>query len=320
MDDCYHSYSTAPDFPATSEQLQYSPTNQTQWMGTEFEHVQINTQNDYLSYDQNCPRQTWDRQVHPSPIALQTTHLERTHYECPFFDDSGVEVGYRKSNETELNIRHLDSNGFEDQYFCETRHGSSSRNVGENSIHPKQENAVSLGRWENETPGPCSVLCSRTEIQTENFQEPYYSPEISNNPNDMLQTHISEAPTVDEDEGETQNNDSVKNIEVDVDYMLSNGVTVAGFKPRPIIRKKKKRAVIQNEKDMNYWNRRSKNNDSARRSRETKKEKERLFYKQALQYEYENYFLKERILQLETQLGIISTQNVRDNQQNISQF
>lgn len=56
------------------------------------------------------------------------------------------------------------------------------------------------------------------------------------------------------------------------------------------------------QKDVDYWRKRKKNNDSAKRSREAKKEKEKNFYRRALELEYENYFLKERLGQVEAQL------------------
>lgn len=93
---------------------------------------------------------------------------------------------------------------------------------------------------------------------------------------------------------------------VDVDHMISSGVTVAGYKPRNIIRKRAKCAVPKAGKDVCYWEKRRKNNESARRSREMKKEKEKHFYRRALELEYENLFLKERIGFLETKLSCAS--------------
>lgn len=95
---------------------------------------------------------------------------------------------------------------------------------------------------------------------------------------------------------------------INVDEMISSGATIAGFKPRGIIRKRKKCRTPTEDKDGCYWSKRIKNNDSARRSRETKKEKERNFYKRALELEYENFYLKEKITQLENQLASINTE------------
>ena len=91
-------------------------------------------------------------------------------------------------------------------------------------------------------------------------------------------------------------------VEINVDEMLSNGVTVAGYKPRRMIQKRKKTKTPNENRTHGYWDKRRKNNDSARRSREAKKEKERNFYKRALELEYENFQLKEKISYLEEQL------------------
>ena len=60
------------------------------------------------------------------------------------------------------------------------------------------------------------------------------------------------------------------------------------------------------QKDVDYWRKRKKNNDSAKRSREAKKEKEKNFYRRALELEYENFFLKERLGQVEAQLQAVT--------------
>lgn len=96
---------------------------------------------------------------------------------------------------------------------------------------------------------------------------------------------------------------------IDVDHMINSGVTIAGYKPRKIICKRKKSTVPTDLKDTGYWEKRKKNNDSARRSREAKKEKERNFYKRALHLEYENHYLKERVAYLETKLNALTQQN-----------
>lgn len=88
-------------------------------------------------------------------------------------------------------------------------------------------------------------------------------------------------------------------LDVVVDQMVCSGVTVAGYKPRRIIYKRKKSQVAQEKKHVIYWEKRRKNNESARRSREAKKEKERRFYKRALELEYENHCLAERVRYLE---------------------
>lgn len=93
---------------------------------------------------------------------------------------------------------------------------------------------------------------------------------------------------------------------IDVDHLLASGVTVAGFKPRPIIRKRRKITIPKDQQDTGYWQKRKKNNDSAKRSREAKKEKEKNFYRRALELECENYFLKERLGQAEAQLHALT--------------
>lgn len=97
--------------------------------------------------------------------------------------------------------------------------------------------------------------------------------------------------------------------DINVDQMINSGVTVAGYKPRKLICKRKKSSVPTDLKDPSYWEKRKKNNDSARRSREAKKEKERNFYKRALELEYENHYLKERVAFLERKLEAVMKQN-----------
>lgn len=97
--------------------------------------------------------------------------------------------------------------------------------------------------------------------------------------------------------------------DINVDQMINSGVTVAGYKPRKLICKRKKSTVPSDLKDPGYWEKRKKNNDSARRSREAKKEKERNFYKRALELEYENHYLKERVAFLERKLESVMKQN-----------
>merc|ERR1711963_981357 len=49
---------------------------------------------------------------------------------------------------------------------------------------------------------------------------------------------------------------------------------VEELKPQPIIRKRKKNYVPSEAKDMSYWEKRNKNNEAARRSREARRLKE----------------------------------------------
>lgn len=102
-------------------------------------------------------------------------------------------------------------------------------------------------------------------------------------------------------------------VDINVNQMITSGVTVAGYKPRKVICKRKKACVPSEQKDHGYWEKRKKNNDSARRSREAKKEKERNFYKRALELEYENHCLKERIAFLERKLELTIQQDTTFN-------
>ena len=90
---------------------------------------------------------------------------------------------------------------------------------------------------------------------------------------------------------------------MDVNHLLSSGMTVGGFKPRQLIRKRRKNMVPHCEKTQMYWDKRRKNNESARKSREAKKEKEKSFYVRSLELEFENSYLKDRIAYLESQLA-----------------
>lgn len=98
-------------------------------------------------------------------------------------------------------------------------------------------------------------------------------------------------------------------MDINIDEMVNSGVTIAGYKPRKIISKRKKSNIPSESKDYGYWEKRKKNNDSARRSREAKKEKERSFYKRALELEYENHYLKERVQFLERKIETLMHQN-----------
>lgn len=105
------------------------------------------------------------------------------------------------------------------------------------------------------------------------------------------------------------NSPSTIPLDINIDEMVNSGVTIAGYKPRKIISKRKKSSIPVESKDNGYWEKRKKNNDSARRSREAKKEKERSFYKRALELEYENHYLKERVQFLERKIETLMHQN-----------
>jgi len=101
-----------------------------------------------------------------------------------------------------------------------------------------------------------------------------------------------------------------KNLDVDVDIKFSPKdlalATVPGvdfdprektfaiedLKPQPIIRKRPKIYVSNDSKDIRYWEKRSKNNMAARRSREARRLKENQIALRAAYLEHENNQLK----------------------------
>lgn len=87
--------------------------------------------------------------------------------------------------------------------------------------------------------------------------------------------------------------------------MINSGVIVVGYKFRKFICKWKKLLVLIDFKDLSYWEKRKKNNDLVWWLWEVKKEKERNFYKCVLEFEYENYYLKERVVFLERKLEVV---------------
>ncbi|GFO17051.1 hepatic leukemia factor [Plakobranchus ocellatus] len=115
------------------------------------------------------------------------------------------------------------------------------------------------------------------------------------------QRNDAEADTSQTSEGRN----ALDNVEVDVDHMICSGITVAGFKPRATIRKRNKIAICNEDKDTGYWQKRRKNNDSARKSRESKKEKEKNFYKRALELEYENLYLQRCLRIAEAEMAAV---------------
>ena len=119
----------------------------------------------------------------------------------------------------------------------------------------------------------------------------------------------SKASGTDSQGRDCRSNGNTSPLAINVDQMINSGITVAGYKPRKLICKRKKATVPPDLKDPGYWEKRKKNNDSARRSREAKKEKERNFYKRALELEYENHYLKERVAFLERKLETVMQQN-----------
>lgn len=81
-----------------------------------------------------------------------------------------------------------------------------------------------------------------------------------------------------------------------------DGPSITHFQPREVIRKRRKTMVPVDRKDNGYWEKRRKNNESAKKSREYKKDREKKFFQRACELEQENQMLKERIAELETKL------------------
>ncbi|XP_074594805.1 thyrotroph embryonic factor-like [Brevipalpus obovatus] len=67
------------------------------------------------------------------------------------------------------------------------------------------------------------------------------------------------------------------------------------------INRKKGKALPDSLKDAAYWERRIKNNEAARKSREARRAKEQEIADRAVYYEQENLMLRERINQLESE-------------------
>ena len=65
------------------------------------------------------------------------------------------------------------------------------------------------------------------------------------------------------------------------------------LRPQPIIKKRKKNAVPEAMKDERYWEKREKNKEATRRSREAKRLKENQIVLRAAYLEKENKVLKQ---------------------------
>ncbi|XP_014661868.1 PREDICTED: hairy/enhancer-of-split related with YRPW motif protein-like [Priapulus caudatus] len=83
---------------------------------------------------------------------------------------------------------------------------------------------------------------------------------------------------------------------------IENSTTIAHYQPRDVIRKRRKTMVPVDRKDDGYWEKRRKNNESAKKSREYKKDREKKFFRRACELEQENQMLRERIAELETKM------------------
>ena len=78
------------------------------------------------------------------------------------------------------------------------------------------------------------------------------------------------------------------------------------LRPQPIIKKRKKKAVPEAMKDERYWEKREKNKEATRRSREAKRLKENQIVLRAAYLEKENKVLKQV--------------NIRDSRQSVAEF
>merc|ERR1712193_203786 len=84
------------------------------------------------------------------------------------------------------------------------------------------------------------------------------------------------------------------------------------LRPQPIIKKRKKNAVPEEMKDEKYWEKREKNKEATRRSREAKRLKENQIVLRAAYLEKENKVLKQELdttnfekSKLETEIDIL---------------
>ena len=78
------------------------------------------------------------------------------------------------------------------------------------------------------------------------------------------------------------------------------------LRPQPIIKKRKKNAVPEEMKDDRYWEKREKNKEATRRSREAKRLKENQIVLRAAYLEKENKVLKQvKITERQREGGIV---------------
>ena len=86
------------------------------------------------------------------------------------------------------------------------------------------------------------------------------------------------------------------------------------LRPQPIIKKRKKNAVPDEMKDDRYWEKREKNKEATRRSREAKRLKENQIVLRAAYLEKENKVLKQvtGYNTVENYITIISPPGTRD--------
>lgn len=76
-------------------------------------------------------------------------------------------------------------------------------------------------------------------------------------------------------------------------------LTEADLKPQPIVRKSRKQLTPDEQKDERYWHKRAKNNFAAKRSRESRRQRENQIVIRANYLEKENASLKKMLKTLE---------------------
>ncbi|XP_051570136.1 uncharacterized protein LOC127450238 [Myxocyprinus asiaticus] len=90
------------------------------------------------------------------------------------------------------------------------------------------------------------------------------------------------------------------------------------LKPKPNMSCRRKREFISNEKkDESYWEKRRKNNEAAKRSREKRRQNDMVLENRVMALNNENVRLKTELLQLKLRFGLISTASYMEKSQQI---
>uniref|UniRef100_A0A8C2JDV1 Nuclear factor, interleukin 3 regulated, member 5 n=1 Tax=Cyprinus carpio TaxID=7962 RepID=A0A8C2JDV1_CYPCA len=91
------------------------------------------------------------------------------------------------------------------------------------------------------------------------------------------------------------------------------------IKPKPNMTCRRKREFISDEKkDASYWEKRRKNNEAAKRSREKRRLNDMVLENRVMALNEENVRLKTELLQLKLRFGLISSASYREKTQQIS--
>ncbi|XP_043089913.1 nuclear factor, interleukin 3 regulated, member 2 [Puntigrus tetrazona] len=116
----------------------------------------------------------------------------------------------------------------------------------------------------------------------------------------------------------------LKNAESFVDYSdllhspQSNNRQSRLLKPKPNMSCRRKREFISDEnKDASYWEKRRKNNEAAKRSREKRRYNDMILENRVMALNDENVRLKTELLQLKLRFGMISTASYMEKSQQI---